>query len=537
MRLSNEKWTFFTSKTPLQISEVQYWKNALARIMKVGIEFEFNLPNKKGTCKGNLNTCVCTKANSEYSCWKECVEIENCIHLNMHVCPGVLCADFTSKCSSCTEFDTNCTICEHRYIPESNPNNIRSTLGEELNPSNHYGRINKYGVHSITTDGSLVGGEGKDKGAEIITTGRRLDYWEFYNMCKFIISKACDKGAYVNERCSIHMHLLASYYLSNVDQSIEINELEKPLPQIIIANFHQLCRRYQNAITWMCMGLDDESHLTRWEKFRVSVLDTSAVLNSMTDIKKQILKKAGEVSQIGTGNRYGWINYFHTNFNNTGDVTKLHMEMRTLDAILCPSVVTAIACLYYALVIKAVEISRYGILEIGDSSWMNQTRKIKNVLFNNTAGYGEGDRFSDTSALYKYYDVLTEESNGLIQQLKHILIGMPPAYQILSKIAKKPIALRRCEEDISWENLEKEFYVAPPEEQYFEFVLSRYIDLRLVDQCTDIATWIAEVSKSIKDSEEITKELKEKEISKYIDKKRNDGMVIWSKTLGAIVKV
>ena len=57
-------------------------------------------------------------------------------------------------------------------------------------------------------DGSLLG----KKGAEVITVGRRVDYWEFYKMAKTIIDTAVTKGAYVNERCSTHMHVLAGYY-------------------------------------------------------------------------------------------------------------------------------------------------------------------------------------------------------------------------------------------------------------------------------------------------------------------------------------
>ena len=392
----------------------------------------------------------------ENDCWKKCVNTSSCYASDRSpsvcenrantceegdcaacehfkpICSGVYCPNFVSHCYVCSKFERDCSSCKYRYDPNKNPDSIRKKLNEELKPNNTYGLVNESGVHSITTDGSLLG----KKGAEIITIGRRVDYWEFYKMSRNIINRAVSRGAYVNERCSIHMHLLASYYsklvsASNPEKSgvpSKVSEMEKNMPEVILANFHQLVRRYQNAMTWMMMGLDDPAHMTRWEKFRVSVLPISAILLSMMEVKEEVSSQAG-------GNKYGWANYNNVEFASDGSITRFHVEMRAADGILCPSAVAALACMYYALMIKAVEISRFGVVEIGDQAWLEQAQKVKATLLNNMKGYQDGDRFGDTSSLYQHHDLLIGESLDLVRQLKSILIKIGPAYEILEKLA------------------------------------------------------------------------------------------------------
>ncbi|HUV84797.1 MAG TPA: hypothetical protein VMV86_03760, partial [Methanosarcinales archaeon] len=523
MRDNRDRWTCIhheEAKPKISTREMIYWREALKKILKVGLEFEFNLPDQKGTCKGDSNACPCVKMSSD-ECWTECVNTGKCFYLrspkmcksknskckpemcleckdykanDKAVCPGVFCHGFITTCFVCESFDINCKTCENKYDPNRNPEEIRARMHKEMNPSNSYGEIRNFGIHSITTDGSLLG----QKGAEVITVGRRVDYWEFFKMADMIITSAVEKGAYINERCSIHMHLLASYFskiFPNSDASSgvpsQINELEKPMPEIILANFHQLCRRYQNAITWMTTGLDETHQLTRWEKFRVSVLDISAILNSMPVVKDMVSSNAG-------GNKYGWVNYNYSAFDEKNNVKRLHLEMRVADMLLSPSAVAALACMFHAIMIKAVEISRYGVVEVGDNTWMEQAKTIKNTLMNGTGGY-DGTRFSDTKHLAKYYDVLTNEALDLVNQLKHILIKMGPAYDVLEKLAERPCALRRINGD-SWQTIEKNLAVVVNEDDKLSIAIDECIDLRYVSECHTMDEWIAQTAKILEES-------------------------------------
>lgn len=538
-RDNRDKWMFYNhpSKPVIEAADVRYWKSMLHKILKIGLEFEFNLPNKNGTCKGDNNACPC-KNMANKDCWKECVRTESCRKEQekdggKFVCYGLACTGFASNCIVCDKFEIDCKSCEHRFDPAKNPDAIRERMVNNLKPSQSYGKVNASGVHSIVQDGSLLG----KKGAEVVTIGRRPDYWEFFKMSKEIVDLAIQNHAYVNERCSIHAHLLASYYgkLPNGKDGgpgipNQISEMEKDMPEIIMANFHQLCRRYQNAITWMTMGLDDPSRMTRWEKFRVSILPFSAISNSMQKVRDDVSANSG-------GNKYGWVNYNNCSFRSDGSISRFHVEMRVMDGLMSPSAVAAMSCLYHAMVIKAVEISRYGVVEVGDKDWLDKATNVKNDLLNNMKGYQDGDRFGDTSRLPQHYETLIADSFDLISQVKHILMKLGPAYEVLEKLAERPCALRRCDGE-DWAQIESELAVEMSQDDLLTTKLAEIIDLRLVDQCKDEVEWIREAVSLLFEDEDLKISPDDDTIgdrvTEYIETKKADGEMVFLNRIGAM---
>jgi len=572
----NTSWKFVNHqiRKPLTAQEVNYWKLSLSRILKIGIEYEFNLPEKAtGTCKGKSFTCPCkhygseeldcwTKCINESSCskspamWKcanysaECGDPETCKTCDKFQfnCLGVTCSNRVSACVTCEDFELDCHGCSYRFDPKKNPEAIREACKNKFNPSGSYGIISNTGVHQIVTDGSLLG----KKGMEVITTGRRVEYWEFFKMSKNIIDESVGRGAYTNERCSVHMHALASYYGKvpgmggpgggapmGPSSNSRISELERDVPEIIVANLHQLLRKYQNAITWMTTGLDDPKKLTRWEKFRMSILDISAVHQHMKEVRDHVIHAAG-------GNKYGWVNYQMCSFSRSGAIKRLHAEVRVMDGILSPSACAAMACLYYALFIKAVEISRYGVLEIGDENWFSQAKKVKDALMNNPHGnsweagnkYG---RFSDTSNLGKYTDILVAESFNLISHLKHILAPVGPAYDVLEKLAEAPCSIRRCEGK-TWEEIEKDLAVELSEEGVFEYEVKYIIDTRAVVGAKDIRIWMNRVAEILKTKEEVGLENESVEeiadrVLIHFEEKQTNGEMLWADKIGSVISI
>lgn len=529
----------------------------------MGAEFEFNLPDKPtGTCKGKSFSCPCVHYGSEEKdCWTVCLREKDCAataHISRcskfvagectdqkcvtckdysFICHGLLCSNNVPACVACDKFELKCEGCAYRFDPNKNPDSIRAACSNKFAPSGSYGIISHSGVHNVVTDGSLLG----KKGMEVITAGRRVDFWEFFNMSKNIIDTSVEKGAYINERCSIHMHVLAAYY-GNVakgggSSSSRVSELERSVPEIIFANLHQLVRRYQNAITWMGSGLDDPNKLTRWEKFRVSVLGISAVANNMRDVRAQ-------VENNSNGTKYGWINYKFSEFDNNGDVKRLHTEFRSMDGLLSPSASAAFACLFYAMFIKAVELSKYGVMEVGDDEWKNQANTIKNALMNNCADWQEGTkngRFSDTSKLHKYTDILVAESFELISQLKHILASIGPAYDVLEKLAETPCSIRRCE-GIEWADIEKDLAVELTDEGKLEYEISKIIDTRAVVGSVDKQAWMEGVAKILKgnDNLEVAKESEEEVVDKvaiHVEERQSNGEMIWAEKIGTMIMI
>ena len=533
----NDKWVFFSNlpgKPALTGEEVKYWLKILNKVLKVGVEFEFNLQDAKGFCKGASESCPCVNMNDQHDCWKVCLNAADCKVIfgeNFKIkCFQHLCSGFKSACATCKNFKVNCVDCKYMYDPSNDPDNIRRYLRDCLEPSKSYGNLSSTGVHSVVCDGSLLGEGSEGKGAEIITVGRRIDYWEFFNMLDNIIKTSIKKGAYVNERCSTHVHILTSYYDAQENNSKyrELNELERPLPQIVMANFHQLCRRYQNALTWMSMGLDKPNRLTRWEKYRVSVLDTSPVSLSMSEI----INRLSEISNK-PGGKYAWVNYMYSKFNKNRDVNRFHVEMRVLDGMMSASVVTAMCCLFHAMIIKAVEISKYGLLELGSKEWFDQTKEIKSVLLNNTSAFNDTNRFSDTKFLNEdYQHILKVESLDLLNQVKHILMRTGPAFDVLEKLIQRPVAYLRCD-GLSWEDIEEHFAIYRAPETILEQKIDEIIDFRTISGCENELTWLTRVSGLLEKEGIATAE----QVLNSIDNQKKNGVCIWSDNLGTLLKV
>lgn len=544
-RNNRDKWQFIKhpARKALSIQEVNYWKANLWKILKVGVELEFNLPEAPTGCKKQNPVCVCVHFIPENKCWKQCVLAKTCSRLKAgKECLGQNCSSFTSACLTCSVFQTPCAGCEFKFDPAKDPEHLRNNIIGALNPSHNYGQITRDGVHSIVGDGSLLGGKSGDRGVEVITVGRRVDYWEFYKMSKSIVDAAVKNGAWLNERCSIHMHLLTSYYKSNDARHFGgtmINEMEKDMPEIIAANFHQLIRRYQNALVWLTMGLDHPNRLTRWEKYRVSVMEISAVKNPMKSVQKLTYEHAG-------GKKYSLANYTNMIFSNNRDIKTFHVELRYMDGVISPSIIAAIACLNHALVIKATEISRYGLLKMPDVEWLKEAKHMKKMILNNMKPYGDGDRFGHTEQVLDNKEYYIREALGLIQQMKHILMRTGPAYDVLEKLAETPAAILRVEGK-TWEQIENIMKVEVASDNLLNAAIHEYIDLRLVDKCKTMEEWIKNVTINMwddKDNIDVFQNIDikdtndlEQHIATIIKEEQMDGTLIWSDSLGAIVSI
>lgn len=550
MKDNRNKWLFIKhpTKPALDNTQVRYWKETMFRLLKVGLEFEFNLPNQRGSCKGDDVACPCGQMDN--GCWKECENnevcskkknIETCSNKKskcksttcedcnnfLFYCLSTSCTEFVSLCfNKCPDFMKNCDTCDKRYNPDKDPSHIRNELHKIFNPTNDYTKVNKSGVVKIVEDGSLEGGGGM----EIITVGRRIDYWEFYNMSKAIIDEAVRVGAYLNERTGSHMHLLTTYYADNNIGKF-VTELEKTMPEIILANFHQLCRRYQNPITWMTMALDNPNNMTRWEKFRVSILGISPVQRDMVTLRDKVAHDAG-------GRKYGWVNYNEMRFDAAGDITAFHVELRGADSTMCPSYYAALACLYVAFAIKAVEISKYGLLKIGDekSGWIKKAQQAKNTIMNNMGGY-DGPRISDTSEAIHFREYFIEEGMDMLTQMKGILMRIGPAYDVLSKLILKPPALYRCE-GISWADIEKDIEVVISQSGKLDNKLQEIIDLHLLEECENIDEWVKCATEIIQEeNQNDIDELSENDVKDFTELKMRDGLIIWSDSIGSVISV
>jgi hypothetical protein len=202
---------------------------------------------------------------------------------------------------------------------------------------------------------------------------------------------------------------------------------------------------------------------------------------------------------------------------------------------MCPSYYAGIACLFYALLIKAAEISRYGVLKIGEEDWLSHAMEIKEAILNNTGGY-DGNRFGNTKATLNYREELEASSMEMLNQLKGILLKLGPAYDVLTKLAHQPVALRRIEGD-KWEDIEVNLSVGMEAADQIEFRMNEIIDLRHIEDCHSIDEWIDEVSKIANDVEDpdFRLDITLNDVKTFVETKMRDGELIWSDTTGSVI--
>lgn len=559
-----DHWNFINdpTKPPLASDDdVMYWKMIIERIAKAGYELEFNLPHKREMCKGTDYSPHCDCLNAAKGCALECIHKEKCetakakdvcVNVNSPVCegecadcnhfhlqcPALNCIDFASKCVVCDDFKVDCETCPKKYDEAFDVKRIRHVMTEELRPTNHWGIHGADGVAEVTTDGSLEGGEGNEKGVEVTTVGKRIDYRSYYEMLKKIIDLAFLKGAYTNERCSIHIHLLLDYYkkFHKKDKNPRVNtsELEKPVPQIVLANFWQLIRKYQSALVWMGMGLEDPKHYTRWEKFRISILEFSPMFKRMADLKQEVMMHCESVGKSD----YALLNLDNTRFDrNAEDISTFHVEFRHMDMVPCPSILAAHAILYFGILMKAVELSRWGLLEIGDDAEYAEMKKLKKHILNRCPpGWDHDSRLGDTRHVKKHAEAYRHDALRLVGLVKHTLTRFgPQPFEILRKVAEKPTCFHR-EEGKSWQEIEDEFFVPFREEDEMDHCIMRLIDTNAVADCEHVDQWINEAYDFLKGGTENKLPFTKKKFRRIVKTSIRGWNLQWSDSLGSVIR-
>lgn len=513
-------------------SEVRYWRDILMRILKIGTEFELNLKESKGTCKGDTFICPCSHPEKEErKCYAECLIQDTCKLKKKYDCPGIYCVEFVSPCPTCQEGVRDCSRCELFDDPDKRPKTVREYLKKSLKPTDDLARVGEHGVLQITTDGSLLG----DKGVEIVTVGRRVSYQSLYEQSKSILDIVMDKGAYVNERTSIHTHLVAGYFALESNNKGEIkvkyrkggtnsrnfiDELEKPIPEIVLANFHQLIRRFHNALVWISSSGDSEEKLTRWMKYRMPILKYSPVKTNMSGI-------AGQLAQVdGHSGKYSFINYTNIKYaKNFDEISRLHIEGRFCDGMLSPSAATSIGILLYAFMLKAISLSQYGIMQAGDNEYMKQAYEIQKVLLNNSGSW-QGPRFSDTSKFEPFREIVRKQASDMVNLLHSELRFQGPAVGVLKQLADMPCSMRLVRGD-SWEKIENDLCFTDKTSQTDEKILSA-IDMLLVDDCVDMEEWSTVVANELNISEQI--------IKNKINTMQSQQKIVWDRTIGTFFR-
>lgn len=550
-----------SQRPPLSREKFEYWMDMLPKILKVGTEFEINLPDTSQILQVKEETpCLHATVPATAECAKDCSNLEECL-VERHpafcltkssgkfldkdfqcpaksesdtescrACPawmlncmGMRCAMYSPACSVCPSFLRKGEVIEAGNI-RRDAETIRREVKDILQPTGFVGETGSHGALEVKKDNSLI----NNGGIEVPTVGRRVHWNSFYKMCQDILTPIVERGGFVNERCGQHYHVLAGYFDEQSGiRGRYVSEMEEPLPEIILANLHQLHRRYQLAMYWIMSAGTVPEHLTRWAKFRQSIYKFSALRNPMSRVQAELAEHIVSMNN-GQKGKYASVAYHFCKFNPEGNVTTFHIENRIADGTLSAAVASAWGMLCYALVLKAVRLSQYGTMEAGDVEYNEKVKLIQPHLIDGGQRDWGSDRNANTAGLAPFIPWLRENTVELINFLKPELHGLGPAYEILMSLANRPCSARLINGD-SWQKIEADLMKEAgfKRNRGSEDDIREVVDLAGIVDCESVAAWIEEVSAHLGQSPAV--------VTDVVSQMTRSGRYRWSQPIGALI--
>jgi hypothetical protein len=342
---------------------------------------------------------------------------------------------------------------------------FEARVRQRLEPSYAFSYLGKLGVLDVQTEHC---------GIEVRVIGRHPDFWALQRQYQQIIGHLLTLGARPRATCGLHFHLLAP-------------DLAEPMPEVILANLWNLTRRYAPELKFLTSAGDRPDGLCRRRNHNshLEMVHHSPVMTTMAEIQ-QTLQTSKTVPP-----HQNFLNLEHLSFTPTGDVLPFHVEFRFPDADLCPTSVTAKTFLFMALLLKAVDLSQYGVIHVGKIDPWRRKVELLNLLSNNHGTLAS----SDTSGVTP--EIMAELRQGLaelLELLKPIFCRFidRSALTVLHHLADQPISLRRCQGK-DWDTIEYTLsQVLPCLETAFDEVdqdLMQHIELGEWCRFSCLETW------------------------------------------------
>ncbi len=293
---------------------------------------------------------------------------------------------------------------------------FEEAVREDLAPSGNFERLGTNGVLDVCTEHC---------GIEVRVIGRHPHFRALHRQYKGIIATLQEHGSRPRATCGLHFHLLSS-------------GLAEPVPEIILANFWNLTRRYAPELKFLTSGGDRREALCRRRNHNshLEIVRLSPGIMHMAEIHKT-LKESHRVPE-----HQNFLNLEHIAFTETGEIHPFHLELRFPDSDLAPISVTAKTFLFLALLFKAVDLSQYGVIHVGKINTWRRKVALLDKISNNDGNLAT----SDTSAIT---DEIIEELRQGSYELLDLLAPTfdrfedNPSLDVLLALAEQPISLMR----------------------------------------------------------------------------------------------
>ncbi|MCB0164336.1 MAG: hypothetical protein KDI79_08930 [Anaerolineae bacterium] len=303
---------------------------------------------------------------------------------------------------------------------------FEEAVRHDLAPSGSLDRLGVNGVLDVQTEHS---------GIEVRVIGRHPHFLAQQRQYQSIMAVLKAHGARPQATCGLHFHLLTP-------------GLAEPVPEIILANLWNLTRRYAPELKFITSGGNKREALCRRRNHNshLEMVRHTPGAMTMTQIY-QTLKKSRTVPE-----HQNFLNLEHLGFTEEGAVLPFHLEFRFPDADLSPTSVTAKTFLFLAMLLKAVDLSQYGIIHVGKITPWRRKVQLLNMLSNNDGTLAASDTHAVT-------DEIIEELRQGVHELLDLLAPLfgrfvdNPTLDVLLTLAETPISLLRCA-GYNWDEIE-----------------------------------------------------------------------------------
>jgi len=345
-------------------------------------------------------------------------------------------------------------------------------LIEVLQPTQDLNRLGRCGVLNVVSEHC---------GVEIQVIGRQPYYTALLRQYRELFA-LLPPGIRTRPTCGLHYHVLTV-------------GLAEPVPEIILANVWNLTRRYAPNLRFLTSAGDQMTALCRRRNYtsHLELVRHTPGVMSMAHIQ-QALRESRMVPEHNN-----FLNLEPVVFNEDGSIRVLHYENRFPDADLSPTSIVAKTFLFLAMLLKAVEMSQYGVIHVGKIDEWRRKCQLLDWLSNNDGNLATSDTSRITPEIIEELRVGCRE---LLELLKPVFDRWEhnPSFEVLSLLAETPLSLLRAS-GRSWGEIEAllaERAATPAGAlDATDQRLMRYIELAELTGRAALETWKWEVARDL----------------------------------------
>jgi hypothetical protein len=343
--------------------------------------------------------------------------------------------------------------------------NFEKEINELLQPSGTYDLLGQSGVVNVSPEHC---------GIEIRVIGRQPYFRALQTQYLEITQALLSTGARARSTCGLHFHLITP-------------TLAEPVPEIILANLWNFVRRYSPELRFLTSGGESRTALCRRRNYtsHIEMVHLSPIHASMAEIQQE-LKQSAAVPE-----HQNFFNLQHLKFTATGAVFPFHLEFRFPDADLSATSITAKTFLFFAMLLKAVELSQYGVIHVGKINPWRRKTELLDMLSNNDGPLATSDTSRiDDAAIAE----LRQGCHELLDLLEPVFDRFEdnPSLEVLELLAETPISLLRSSGH-DWQSIEALLSQRAQLEDYsvdeIELKLMQHIEFEDWGEAKSIEEW------------------------------------------------